>query len=79
MSNRRLKNIFVPDRVRQGSHVLLSPRRCAVGKSSNYTGCYFAHDVARIFYTEQKHKEVDPTHACFGINLVEVISAGAFP
>ena len=24
----RLKNIFVPERVRQGSHVLLSPRRC---------------------------------------------------
>ena len=33
-----------------------------------------------IFYTEQKHKEVDAiiTYACFGINWVESSPAGAF-
>ena len=33
-----------------------------------------------LFYTEQKHKEIDAvvTYTCFGINLVEISPAGAF-
>ena len=53
---------------------------CILGKSSNYTGCYFVHDAVRLFYTEQKHREIDAiiTYARFGIIVVEISPADAF-
>ena len=38
------------------------------------------HDAVRLFYTEQKHKEIDAiiTYACVGIILVEISATSIF-